>query len=75
MARSRHPKKHVEEALRYAESRGWRVIQGGSHRWGGIYCRLESREGCRMSVWSTPRNPQAHAADIRAYVNECPHGG
>ena len=31
MARSPHPKKEVEEALRYAEGQGWRVEVGGSH--------------------------------------------
>ena len=29
MPRKRHPKKAVEEALRYAESSGWRVEVGG----------------------------------------------
>lgn len=34
MARSSHPKKDVEEALKHAEANGWRVEQGGSHAWG-----------------------------------------
>jgi hypothetical protein len=29
--RHAHPKKEVEEALRYAESQGWRVEIGGNH--------------------------------------------
>lgn len=36
MARVAHPKKDVEEALRYAESCGWRVEAGGGHAWGRI---------------------------------------
>lgn len=34
MARSSHPKKEIEAALRHAESQGWRVEMGGSHAWG-----------------------------------------
>lgn len=30
MARSSHPKKEVEEALRHAEEQGWHVEVGGS---------------------------------------------
>jgi len=29
MARKRHPKSEVEEALRYAESKGWRLETAG----------------------------------------------
>lgn len=43
-----HPKKHIREAIRYAEEHGW-------------------------SVMSTPRNPEAHARDIRRDVDRCPH--
>jgi hypothetical protein len=75
MARSRHPKKEIEAVLRYAESRGWRVIQSKrGHRWGVILCPLASQEGCQHGVFSTPRSPTAHARDLRAYVDQCPHG-
>lgn len=37
MARPSHPKKEVEEALKHAETQGWRVTVGGSHAWGRIY--------------------------------------
>ncbi len=46
MGRARHPKKEVEEALRYAEASGWRVEVGGSHAWGRIYCPYNDAE-CR----------------------------
>lgn len=46
MARSSHPKKEVEEALRHAEGQGWRVEVGGSHAWGRIYCPYNDEE-CR----------------------------
>jgi hypothetical protein len=33
-------------------------------------CPEESREGCAKSVWSTPRNPEAHARDMRCEIDE-----
>ena len=38
MGRSRHPKKEVEEAIQHAEHNGWRIVVGGSHAWGKMYC-------------------------------------
>ena len=76
MTRPKHPNKDIEKALRYSEEKGWRVAksQGGTaHPWGRIYCPLQSREGCRMSVWSTPKNPTNHAKQIRRIVNLCGH--
>ena len=63
MTRSAHPKKDVEKALRYAESQGWRIVQGGSHAWGKMYCPVNSAECrcgefCITSIWSTPKAPQ-----------------
>ncbi|MFI5457811.1 MAG: hypothetical protein ACHRXM_20415 [Isosphaerales bacterium] len=74
MARRRHPHKDIEKAIQHAESRGWRVQVGGSHAWGFLLCPEQSRDGCRISVWSTPRNPTAHAGDIWRGVDHCPHG-
>ncbi len=76
MARSRHPCKEIEAALRYAELHGWRVEQGGSHAWGQIYCPFNSRDCrcgdfCRVSIWSTPRSPENHAKAIRRVVAHC----
>ena len=61
MARPIHPRKEIEEALRYAEEHGWRVEQGGIHAWGRIYCpyndpECRCGEFCITSIWSTPRN-------------------
>jgi hypothetical protein len=63
MARKKHPKPEVEEALRYAEKHGWRVRIGGSHAWGRIYCPYNDKdcrcgEFCIASVWSTPPGMQ-----------------
>jgi hypothetical protein len=76
MARTTHPKKEVEAALRHAEANGWRVEVGGSHAWGRIYCPCDN-DGCRCgefciaSVWSTPRNPRNHARQLRRVVDRC----
>lgn len=76
MARSSHPKKEIEAALRHAESQGWRVEMGGSHAWGKIYCPYND-DGCRCGefciacIWSTPKNPGNHARAILRVVDNC----
>jgi hypothetical protein len=73
VARSRHPKKDIEAAIQYAEDHGWRVLEGGSHVCGFLYCPERTRAGCRLHVFSTPRNPFAHARDLRRGVDACQH--
>lgn len=75
MHRKQHPNREIEAAIRYAESHGWRYKNTGNsaHAWGQLLCKLETRDGCRMSVWSTPRNAYNHAAQIRKRVDQCPH--
>jgi len=74
---SRHPNKEIEEAVAYAEARGWTVKMSNGHAWGRLFCPLKTREGCLVSVWSTPKHPQDHAKDIVRAVDRCPgcHGG
>ena len=76
MTRKSHPKKEVEEALKYAEGIGWRVEVGGAHAWGKIYCPYNDKECrcgefCITSIWSTPRNAGNHARQIRRVVDNC----
>lgn len=73
MSRPRHPDKHVEEAIQYAESLGWRVLMSAGHAWGHLYCPLQEREGCRVSIWSTPRDGENHARQIVRKIEACPH--
>ncbi len=75
MKRKKHPKKVIEEAIRYAETQGWQYKNTGNsaHAWGRLLCPFKKREGCSMSIWSTPRDTQAHASQIRKRVNACPH--
>ncbi len=76
MARRRHPKKEVEEVLRYAEQHGWTVVPTASgHRWGYMRCPEVTQQGHQESVWSTPRNPVFHAARLRRAVDRCEHAG
>ncbi|MEZ6102670.1 MAG: hypothetical protein R3E01_27330 [Pirellulaceae bacterium] len=75
MSRPRHPNKHIENAVSYAESLGWRVEISGGHAWGRLFCPQSSREGCIVSVWSTPRKPENHARQIWREVDLCPHSG
>lgn len=71
MSRPRHPDKDVEEAVRYAEERGWTVRMQG--HWGRLYCAQADREGCQFGVWSTPKNAGNHAKQIVRVVDRCPH--
>lgn len=74
MSRPRHPNKHIERAVQYAESLGWQVRMSNQHAWGRLFCPHSTREGCIISVWSTPHNPENHARHLRRDVDACPHG-
>ncbi len=70
MARRPHSKKQIQTALRYAEQNGWTVTPTKpGHRWG----KAECGRGCVISIWSTPRNPDSHATQIRRADDKCPH--
>lgn len=73
--RNKHPNKEIEAAIKYAEDQGWRYKDSGNsaHAWGRLLCPLEDREGCSMSIWSTPRDPDNHANQIRRKIKSCPH--
>ncbi|MEM9007224.1 MAG: hypothetical protein AAGE59_27310 [Cyanobacteria bacterium P01_F01_bin.86] len=76
MARKTHPNKEIEAALQYAEAHGWKVVPGGGHCWGKLRCPINDSDCrnqmfCSNSIWSTPRNAQRHARDIRKWVNGC----
>lgn len=75
--RPRHPNKDIEQALKYAESKGWRYQAAGNsaHAWGRILCPLANREGHAMSIWSTPKSAENHAKQIKRNVDACEHQG
>ena len=71
-----HPNKHIREAVDYALEHGWTLRKAGprGHAWGRLYCPQGDRGGCQFSVFSTPRDPEAHARWLRRQVERCPHG-
>ena len=71
---AKHPNKHIREAIQYAESQGWTCTKAGprAHLWGTLWCPEPSREGRRIHVMSTPRNP-GNMCDIYRDVDCCPH--
>ena len=71
--RPRHPNKHIERAVKYAESLGWRVKMSEGHAWGHIFCPAGTREGCQFAVFSTPRDPEGHARRLLRKIDLCPH--
>jgi hypothetical protein len=73
MSRPRHPNKHIEKAIQYAEQQGWRVEISNGHDWGRLFCPLGQRGGCIIGVFSTPRNPENHARHIQSEIDLCPH--
>ena len=75
MKRKKHPNKAIEDAIRFAEEKGWRYQKTGNsaHAWGRMLCPLKSSEGCAMSIWSTPRDGEIHAKQIKRRIEHCPH--
>ncbi|EBR9859401.1 hypothetical protein ISO73_09815 [Morganella morganii subsp. morganii] len=71
----KHPDKHIQSAIEYALLQGWVWIAPGnsSH----AFCRLrcgspyDEHRQHKMSVWSTPRNTENHAKQIRRKVDAC----
>lgn len=73
MSRPRHPDQHIERAVQYAEKLGWRVVLSNGHAWGRLFCPFSTRDGCIISVWSTPKGPENHARQVRNKIDNCPH--
>lgn len=76
MPRKKHSRKEVEQSLIYAEKQGWRVEVGGGHAWGKMYCPYNDQECrcgefCIASIWSTPKNAENHAKQIKRVVDNC----
>ena len=78
MTRKKHQNKGIEKAIKLAESHGWRVrkASGAAHPYAVLKCPHNDRKCrcgvfCQVSVWSTPRNPVAHARRIERAVENC----
>jgi hypothetical protein len=73
MPRPRHPDKHIEKAIQAAEKLGWTVELSHGHAWGRLFCPRHSRDGCIITINSTPRVPENHARHIQREIDLCPH--
>jgi hypothetical protein len=67
MTRWSHPKKQIRDALDEADAADFDVQDTSSrgHGWGYIMCPADKQ---RMSVWSTPRDADVHAMQIRKFL-------
>jgi hypothetical protein len=73
--RKRHPNKHIEEAVQYAESLGWRFEKSNGHNWGFLLCpQYGQGDGHDIPIYSTPKSPEDAAKRIRRRAERCPHG-
>ena len=54
---------------------GWTVAMSNEHAWGKLYCSKNSRDGCIVVVWSTPKSARIIRGIRRAIArcDEC-HG-
>lgn len=73
MTRPRHPDKHIEKAIQFAEQLGWRIEPSKGHAWGRLFCPHSNRNGCIVAVYSTPRDCENHARHIQREIDNCPH--
>jgi lysophospholipid acyltransferase (LPLAT)-like uncharacterized protein len=65
VARQRHAKKQVEDALRAAEKAGCVVeVRHSGHVWGHVV----APNGQRLRVWSTPKDADIAARIIRRFA-------
>lgn len=71
VSQKKHPNKEVAESVAYAVGRGWKLRYLG--HWGRLFCPCADRDGCQVCVNGTPKNPEAHARQIKRAVDRCPH--
>ncbi len=69
----RHPSKEINAEVEHALSLGWTLISPCSHAWGILKCPAGHRQGCRISVWSTPKKPEKFARWLRREIGKCDH--
>lgn len=72
----KHQNKHIRACVDWAEKQGWAITEGKGHAFCILLCPWNSKECrcgefCRISVWSTPRNPEAHAASLKRLIEKC----
>ncbi len=65
-----HSKKQVRDALDEADAADFGIRTSAGHRWGCVEC---GKCGQTFSVWSTPRNADDHAKQIRRFIKKHSH--
>ncbi|CAN5905128.1 hypothetical protein BH23ACT10_BH23ACT10_21870 [soil metagenome] len=74
MPRPRHMHKEIERVVAAAEQAGWTVQHSSrGHVWGVMLCGHHTREGCRVVIYSTPRNREGDARRLARAVSKCDH--
>jgi hypothetical protein len=74
LERSNEPatSQEIEAAVADAEARRWTFHPLEHLR--RLFCAHADRDGCQVGVNGTPKDPEAHARQIRRAVDRCPHG-
>lgn len=72
----KHPNKEINKAVQHAILNGWTLKPAKGHAWAILRCpnnKPDCRCGlfCQMSVWSTPRNTDNHAKQLRKTIDRC----
>lgn len=72
----KHPNKEIDAVIRYAKTKGWTVKTAGGHAWGILKCPRNSTDCrcglfCRMSIWTTPKNPGNFARRLKKKIDGC----
>jgi hypothetical protein len=72
MTRWSHSKKQIRDALDEADAAGFDVEDTSDlgHSWGHTLCTVDKQ---RMQVWSTPKNADNHAKQIRRFISRHSH--
>jgi hypothetical protein len=65
-----HSKKQVRDALDEAYAADFGIGTSAGHRWGYLEC---GKCGQTFSVWSTPKNADGHAKQIRRFIKKHSH--
>ena len=71
MARPAHPTKEIDEALDYAASKDWTIEKVDPVLMHGAdeVPLPHEVDGCQVSIYSTPRNPQNHAKQLKRAIS------
>lgn len=76
MAHPKHPIKEINKVLDEADALGWRITLAkgsSSHAWGTMLCPRTERDGCRATIYGSPKHVSRHAKRLRSVLRQCSH--